>query len=260
MLASAARAPVTAAALALVPASVLAERNVIITDLRGRSLGAMTAALEGVGASVQVVTDLAGARRSAALHGPNTVVIIDAPAKIESLWDAVRALSRQDAVVVVSPTATRWERVALLRSGADHVLNAPDPEELVAALVAVLRRAGPPGMAAPESLRCGPISIHLATRTGTCAERVLTLTALEFDLLAYFMSHAGEALSRQRLLADVWGYDIGGLDTVTVHLRRLRKKIEQDPSRPVLLQTVWGIGYRLVPGTESSSRTLGVLG
>ncbi len=59
------------------------------------------------------------------------------------------------------------------------------------------------------------------------------------------MAKAGHALTRERLLADVWGYDIGGLDTVTVHVRRLRMKIEVEPSRPVLLRTVWGTGYRL---------------
>jgi DNA-binding response OmpR family regulator len=95
--------------------------------------------------------------------------------------------------------------------------------------------------------------VHLPTRQGTCGGRLLSLTALEFDLLAYFIAHAGEALGRERLLADVWGYDIGGLETVTVHVRRLRKKIESDPSRPLMLETVWGVGYRLALGADESA-------
>lgn len=221
----------------------------VLAELGGRRLGAVTAALERAGASVRVVTGLAEARRGAALLGPATAVILDSPANTQPLWEGMKALSRQDAVLLVSATATATERVTLLRRGADHVLSAPDPEELVATLVAVLRRAGPPGHTkAPELLSCGAISVHRSTRTATSAGAVLTLTALEFDLLAYFVCHAGQALTRERLLADVWGYEIGGLETVTVHLRRLRMKIEADPSRPVLLRTVWGVGYRMVSG------------
>lgn len=91
-----------------------------------------------------------------------------------------------------------------------------------------------------------------AHQDGCGCGRCLTLTALEFGLLAYFMTKAGQALTRERLLADVWGYDVGGLDTVTVHVRRLRMKIEVDPSRPALLRTVWGTGYRLEAGTDAT--------
>jgi DNA-binding response OmpR family regulator len=237
---------------------LLGERSVIVAELGRRGLGALSAALKRAGASVQVVSELTGVRRSAALLGQSAAVIIDAPANTPSLWEGISALSRQDAVLLVSATATSGERIALLRRGADYVLSAPEPDELVAALVAVLRRVELSGTTkAPESLCCGPISVHLPTRTAASSGDVLTLTALEFDLLAYFVRHAGEALSRERLLADVWGYDIGGLETVTVHLRRLRCKIEADPSRPELLQTVWGVGYRMAAGDRSLSRTPG---
>jgi DNA-binding response OmpR family regulator len=159
---------------------------------------------------------------------------------------AMSAFRAQDAVLVLTANATRAERIALLRAGADHVLRTDDPGELIACLLAVLRRLrGGEVVLTAEPLQVGDLCLDHSSRMVTSAGRCLTLTALEFHLLAYFMAKAGQALTRERLLADVWGYDIGGLDTVTVHVRRLRMKIEVEPSRPVLLRTVWGTGYRL---------------
>jgi DNA-binding response OmpR family regulator len=79
-----------------------------------------------------------------------------------------------------------------------------------------------------------------ATKDGT----ELALTVREFDLLAFFLRNPGHAYSREELMREVWGWDFGDLSTVTVHVRRLRAKIETDPARPALIQTVWGVGYR----------------
>lgn len=245
-----------APALATVSDGVrLADRQIVLAELGGRRLTRVAATLAQAGASVHIVADIAGTRRSAALLGRDAGVLMDAPAMTMSLSGCITALRSQAAVVLISATATAEERIALLRSGADHVLGTTQPGELVAALAAVLRRAGGPLAPTSDILCCGALSVHLATRTATRAGQVLTLTALEFDLLAYFIRHAGQALTRERLLAGVWGYDIGGLETVTVHLRRLRKKIEADPSRPVLLETVWGVGYRLVHAADTSATT-----
>lgn len=239
------------AALAEIPG--LAGRDVVVAELRGRSLAAVISRLECAGARVRVLSDLVGVRRTAAVLGARAAVVLDVPVGAAALAEALRALRQQDAVLLVSGGATTAERIHLMRCGADHVLAAPETEELVAALAAVLRRADvQPVNSQQELLSCGELSVHLSTRQGTCRGRMLSLTALEFDLLAYLIAHAGEALARERLLADVWGYDIGGLDTVTVHVRRLRKKIERDPSRPQLLETVWGIGYRLLQATEAN--------
>jgi DNA-binding response OmpR family regulator len=235
-------------------ASALAERDVVVAELRGRSLSALVGALQSAGACVRVVPDLAGVRRAAAVLGPRAAVVLDVAVGAAALGEGLRALGRQDALLLVSAGASSAERIHLLRCGADHVLAVPEPEELVAVLSAVLRRADvPQPTRAPELLSCGSLSVHLPTRQGTSGGRLLSLTALEFDLLAYFIAHAGEALGRERLLADVWGYDIGGLETVTVHVRRLRKKIESDPSRPLMLETVWGVGYRLALGADESA-------
>ena len=233
--------------------TLLARRDVILVRLRSSSLRPVVAALEAVGASVHIVVGVPGMRRCAAVLGSRAAVVIDAPPGGASLSKGLGVLSRQDAVLVIAAAADTGERTHLLRSGADHVLGMSNPEEVVAALAAVLRRAElQPVVKAPELLSCGSLSVHLASRIGTCGGRILFLTALEFDLLAYFFCHAGEVLSRKRLLADVWGYDSGGLETVTVHVRRLRKKIEVDPSRPALLDTVWGVGYRLVEDPDGA--------
>lgn len=229
--------------------AMLAGRSVIVAELGGRSLSTLAVVLRRAGAAVEVVQTLGGARRSAALIGPHAVVIVDAMPSAPSLRDGLDALHRQDAVIVLAAGATSAERVALLHNGADQVLGRADADELMAALCSVLRRVERLAVVqAPDTLCCGPITVHRSTRTAVSAGQVLVLTALEFNLLSYFVSHVGEVLSRERLLGDVWGYDVGGLDTVTVHVRRLRCKIEMEPSRPVLLQTVWGVGYKMAAG------------
>lgn len=220
-------------------------RAVLFARRAGRPLLEVHAALALAGAIVLDVANLSEARRSAALLGPRAAVVFDLPAVGEPAR-VPSALRVQDAVLLLSATVTPRQRVDLLRAGADHVLSGERPEEVLACLAAVLRRTpdGPPADVT-QVLRVGPLSVHLPTRTATVSGRLLGLTALEFDLLAYFLAHAGQPLRRERLLADVWGYDYGGLDTVTVHVRRLRVKIEQDPARPLYLTTVWGRGYRL---------------
>lgn len=227
-------------------ADSLRGRHVILVPLAGRDLVGLRSALAGAGARPVNAADLSGARRHAAVLGPPATLVIDSARDVEPVRAALTALSGQDAVLLLTTTASTAERVALLRAGADHVLRTTEPGEVIACLSAVLRRLRPaPTVGVADVLRVGGLCLDLATRTASTAGRCLTLTALEFDLLAYFMVKAGRALTRERLLADVWGYDVGGLETVTVHVRRLRMKIEVDPSRPELLRTVWGTGYRL---------------
>ncbi len=236
------------------PGAGLRGRPVVFVSLSGRGLRGLRAAFAGTSATVVDASRLSEARRHVAVLGPSAVLVIDLPPETEAVRVAVTALTGQDAVLLLTATATGAERIALLRAGADHVLSTDDPGEVIACLSSVLRRGRPPEQAIgePDILRVGDLCLDLSTRTAAAAGRCLTLTALEFGLLAYFMSKAGQALTRERLLADVWGYDVGGLDTVTVHVRRLRMKIEVDPSRPVLLRTIWGIGYRLEAGTDAT--------
>ena len=227
-------------------------RHVLVARLPGRALLGVRRALALAGAVVLDVPDLESARRRAALLGPRAAVLTDLWQATDA-WQALRALRLQDAVLVMSDSCTPQERLDLLRAGADHVLSGEHPDEVLACLAAVLRRApaGPTSMVT-EVLRVGPLSAHLTARTATVDGRFLALTGLEFDLLAYFLAHPGQPLSRERLLAEVWGYALGGLDTVTVHVRRLRVKLERDPAHPVHLVTVYGRGYRLATSPEAA--------
>ncbi|MEU0736781.1 winged helix-turn-helix domain-containing protein, partial [Streptomyces lavendulocolor] len=87
-----------------------------------------------------------------------------------------------------------------------------------------------------------------AARTATRDGRELSLTLREFDLLAHLLRHPGRAHSREELMREVWGWEFGDLSTVTVHVRRLRGKVEDDPADPRLIRTVWGVGYRFEAG------------
>ncbi|MDQ3663910.1 MAG: response regulator transcription factor [Actinomycetota bacterium] len=224
--------------------------DVVLVDSRGRRSATFAASLERAGGTVRTVPTLADAGRCAAAFDTCATVLVDlpAPGMTDSVQASLQALSRRGAVLLVSEDVTARQRIELLHCGADNVLGSGEPDEAVAALAAILRRARTPvPRAASHPLWAGEICVHPATRTATASGRPLVLTPLEFDLLAYFVTHAGQALSRDQLLEHVWGYQIGGRETVTVHVRRLRTKIEADPSRPELLQTVWGTGYRLNP-------------
>ncbi len=148
--------------------------------------------------------------------------------------------------MVLAGTLTSAERMAVLRDGADHVCCSGRWLEVVTVLAAVLRRSAS-ALDPPRTRSVGDIAMDLLARSAHVLGRLLPLTALEFGLLAYFTAHPDVVLSRKTLLAHVWGYEVGGLDTVTVHVRRLRRKLEPNPATPRYVQTVWGRGYRLTP-------------
>jgi DNA-binding response OmpR family regulator len=169
--------------------------------------------------------------------------------------DVFRRLRRVAPIPVVMLTArgTEEDRVAGLELGADDYVAKPfSPRELTARVKAVLRRAGGVTMPANGStvLRSGTLEVDLLAAQARRRGSVLSLTARELELLAHFMSHPGQAFGRDELLNDVWGYSVGDTATVTVHVRRLRAKIEDDPNEPRLITTVRGVGYRFDPAGE----------
>jgi DNA-binding response OmpR family regulator len=119
------------------------------------------------------------------------------------------------------------------------------PRELVLRVQSVLRRVPAPRPAVPAVLRHADVEVDVAAHRVLRAGVELALTAREFDLLCFFLGSPGRAFTREELMRRVWGWEFGDRSTVTVHVRRLREKIEDDPARPRLLVTVWGVGYRL---------------
>jgi DNA-binding response OmpR family regulator len=158
--------------------------------------------------------------------------------------------SRSDVpVIMLTARGEETDRIVGLELGADDYVTKPfSPRELAARVRAVLRRADGNGDVRDRRLEIGDLTIEAATREAAKGDTPLALTAREFDLLWFLASHPRRVFSREQLMDRVWGYSSAvDTGTVTVHVRRLRAKIESDPSRPRHLQTVWGVGYRLVP-------------
>jgi DNA-binding response OmpR family regulator len=152
------------------------------------------------------------------------------------------------AVILLTAKGEEADRVIGLRLGADDYVVKPfSPAELVARVDAVLRRVDPqPTQAQPIELT--GLTIDPAARRVFVRGREVQLTQREFDVLHFLARHPGQAFSRNQLMDAVWQYSFyTDTSTVTVHVRRLRSKIEADPARPQHLQTVWGVGYRFQP-------------
>lgn len=161
------------------------------------------------------------------------------------------------AVIVLSARGEEEDRLVGLETGADDYLVKPfSPREVVLRVAALLRRterlAG--SLLLNQQVRIGNLHVDVAARSaqldGADGGRELALTTREFDLLAFLAVHPGQTFSKEELLTRVWGWDFGDTSTVTVHVRRLREKVERDPSDPRLVLTVGRSGYRMVREEE----------
>ncbi|MEU8460310.1 response regulator transcription factor [Streptomyces sp. NPDC029003] len=217
--------------------------------------------LRRAGFAVEEAGDGPAALDAAARIRPDLVVLDLMLPGIDGL-EVCRRLRAAGPVPVIMLTARGDEddRITGLEVGADDYVTKPfSPRELVLRVTSVLRRSraaggagGPvgPGAPVPGLLTGGGLSLDPATHRATRNGGELALTLREFDLLAHFLRHPGRAHGREELMREVWGWDFGDLSTVTVHVRRLRAKIEEDPGRPLLIRTVWGVGYRFEPTGE----------
>ena len=209
--------------------------------------------LDRAGFAVDQVADgLAAVARASAVR-PDLVVLDLMLPGLDGLEVCRRIREEQGHVPVVMLTARGDEddRILGLEVGADDYVTKPfSPRELVLRVTSVLRRTGSsaePAPAAGSWLRAGPLSLDPGARRATRDGVELALTMREFDLLAFLLRHPGRVLGREELMHRVWGWEFGDLSTVTVHVRRLREKVEEDPARPRLISTVWGVGYRFDP-------------
>jgi DNA-binding response OmpR family regulator len=151
-------------------------------------------------------------------------------------------------VIMLSARGEETDRIVGLELGADDYVTKPfSPRELAVRVRNVLRRSRE-SPAEAERAAFGEFEVDSAAREVRRDGELLKLTAKEFDLLWFLLSHPRRVFSRQQLMDSVWGY-ASALDTgtVTVHIRRIREKIEDDPSRPGFIETVWGVGYRFRP-------------
>jgi DNA-binding response OmpR family regulator len=151
-------------------------------------------------------------------------------------------------VIMLTARGEEADRIVGLELGADDYVTKPfSPRELTARVRTVLRRSGPAARLA-EPIGLGWLELDPRTREATRDGEPLRLTVKEFDLLYFLASNQREVFSRDQLMQRIWGYEAAfDTGTLTVHVRRLRAKIERDPAQPRHLETVWGVGYRFVP-------------
>ncbi|MBY8877917.1 response regulator transcription factor [Actinacidiphila acidipaludis] len=223
-------------------------RRILVVDDDPTVAEVVAGYLDRAGFAVDRVADGPSAVARAAAVRPDLVVLDLMLPGLDGL-EVCRRIRQAGPVPVVMLTARGDEddRILGLEVGADDYVTKPfSPRELVLRVESVLRRAG--GSPAPGPwLRSGGLALDPAARRALRDGRELALTIREFDLLAFFLRHPGRVMGREELMQRVWGWEFGDLSTVTVHVRRLREKIEEDPARPRLISTVWGVGYRFDP-------------
>ncbi len=227
-------------------------RRVLVVDDDPTVTEVVAGYLLRAGLTVDRAADGPTALESAAAAPPDLVILDLMLPGMDGLEVCRRLRARTPVavpVVILTARGDEEDRILGLEVGADDYVTKPfSPRELVLRVESVLRRAGAPAAGGPL-LSCGGLTLDPAARTARDRRGPLSLTLREFDLLAHFLAHPGRAFRREELMAEVWGWDFGDLSTVTVHVRRLRHKVEDDPAHPRLIATVWGVGYRFDGGT-----------
>jgi two-component system response regulator ResD len=206
--------------------------------------------LERAGYETRVAGDGPSALEAVAARPPDLIVLDLMLPGIDGLevMRRVREGRQRGAVILLTAKGDENDRIVGLRLGADDYVVKPfSPGELVARVDAVLRRVDTVPEDAPP-LRFGDLVIEPAAHRVAVAGEEVQLTIREYELLHFLARHPGRAFTRDELMNSVWQYAFyTDTSTVTVHIRRLRAKIERDPSAPRWIETVWGVGYRFAP-------------
>ena len=226
-------------------------QRVLVVDDEPRVREVVVAYLERDGFRVTDVASVEAARAHLDGLDPD-LVILDVMLPAESGLDLLADLRQggDTPVILLTSRSEETDKILGLELGADDYVTKPfSPRELVARVRSVLRRSGAVQAPASTSLEYDGITLDHATREVIVDGSPVDLTAKEFDLLFYLASHPRQVFSRNQLLEQVWDSSSDWQDpaTVTVHIRRIRTKIEADPKEPRWLTTVWGVGYRFEP-------------
>jgi DNA-binding response OmpR family regulator len=202
------------------------------------------------GFAVRTTADGQTALQTVSTEKPDLIVLDLMLPQLDG-WEVCRRLRAETTVPILMLTARgeEYERILGLGLGADDYVTKPfSPGEVVARIKAIFRRIDMARAVAPlreELIHARSIVIDPRTRQATVSGKQVSLTPKEFDLLHFLASHPRQVFSQQQLLDQIWSYTYAGqTSTVTVHIRHLREKIEEDPARPQLIETVWGVGYR----------------
>ncbi|MDN5934392.1 MAG: response regulator transcription factor [Pseudonocardia sp.] len=224
------------------PLALIVDDDMTVRDVVSRYL-------DRAGYRVDVAGDGEAALRAVAERVPDVVVLDLMLPRLGGL-EVCRRLRRESVgvpIVMLTALGEEEDRVLGLELGADDYVTKPfSPRELVLRVASVLRRSRerPARESGVEPVVDGSLRVDIPGRRAAIGERELALTVREFDLLAFLVRRPGQVFTRAELLERVWGWDFGDQSTVTVHVRRLREKIEADPTAPVRIATVWGVGYR----------------
>ncbi len=225
---------------------VLVDRRVLVVEDDPTVREVAVSYLEAAGFIVSSTGDGFAALEELAKISPDLVVLDRMLPGIDGA-EVCRRIRATMTVPIVMLTAmgSTEDRIAGLEAGADDYLTKPfSPRELVLRVQSILRRSVTE--LTPEApFELGGFSLDPSARIISKAGEELALSAREFDLFAFLLKHPRQAFSREQLLRSVWHWEFGDLSTVTVTVRRVREKIEADPTNPTILVTVWGVGYRL---------------
>ncbi|MCP2637631.1 response regulator transcription factor [Microbacterium sp. HD4P20] len=229
-----------------VPALGLADRRILVVEDDDTVREIVATYLDAAGYIVDQATDGFAALDSLRTRMPDLIVMDRMLPGIDGAEVCRRIRLEGDVpIILLTALGSEDDRIGGLEAGADDYVTKPfSPRELVLRVTSVLRRSI--AEFAPEApFELGPFHLEPSARVIERSGEPLSLSAREFDLFSFLLKHPQRAFTREELLSAVWGWEIGDLSTVTVTMRRLREKVETDPTAPRVLQTVWGVGYRL---------------
>ncbi|WP_422934559.1 response regulator transcription factor [Sinomonas sp. P47F7] len=223
----------------------LGNRRILVVEDELTLCDVVRGYLAQAGFQVDVAHDAFTAMHLAATREPDLILMDRLIPGLDGAEVCRRLRTTTDVpLIMLTALGTEDDRIVGLEAGADDYITKPfSPRELVLRVESVLRRSLRAFDPEPP-VEGGGVWLDPGSRTARLGDAPLGLTLREFDLLAFFLRHPGQAFSREDLIKAVWGWSFGDLSTVTVHVRRLREKIEPDPKHPRLLTTVWGVGYR----------------